>query len=146
MQGAVRAGLATTKRAREPGAGGCYFKTFLFETVCFASVLNVTALSAERYVAVVHPLKVKHVTTSAHVKRVVSALWSLSMLCSVPNASLHGITVLPPRFGRHFPRSAICRKYGTGGVVGPRFWHQGLAERVPEKRAPKSRPGSRFHS
>lgn len=108
------------------GAGGCYFKTFLFETVCFASVLNVTALSAERYVAVVHPLKVKHVTTSAHVKRVVSALWSLSMLCSVPNASLHGITVLPPRFGRHFPRSAICRKYGTGGgrrapVLAPGF-------------------------
>uniref|UniRef100_A0A3Q2YGB2 Neuromedin U receptor 1 n=2 Tax=Hippocampus comes TaxID=109280 RepID=A0A3Q2YGB2_HIPCM len=91
------------------GEGGCYFKTFLFETVCFASILNVTALSVERYIAVVHPLKVKHMTTSAHVKRVVLALWSLSMLCSVPNTSLHGIAVLPPRFGRDFPRSAICQ-------------------------------------
>ncbi|XP_077414460.1 neuromedin-U receptor 1-like [Vanacampus margaritifer] len=91
------------------GEGGCYFKTFLFETVCFASILNVTALSVERYFAVVHPLKVKHMTTSAHVKRVVFTLWLLSMLCSMPNTSLHGIVVLPPRFGREFPRSAICQ-------------------------------------
>uniref|UniRef100_A0A7N8WWD0 G-protein coupled receptors family 1 profile domain-containing protein n=1 Tax=Mastacembelus armatus TaxID=205130 RepID=A0A7N8WWD0_9TELE len=45
--------------------GGCYFKIFLFETVCFASILNVTALSIERYMAVVHPLKVKHRTTTS---------------------------------------------------------------------------------
>ncbi|XP_030607398.1 neuromedin-U receptor 1-like [Archocentrus centrarchus] len=90
------------------GEGGCYFKTFLFETVCFASILNVTALSMERYVAVVHPLKVKHLTTRAHVKRVIFMLWGLSMVCAVPNTSLHGIEVLPPRFGREFPQSAIC--------------------------------------
>ncbi|KAL6104247.1 nmur1 [Pungitius sinensis] len=91
------------------GEGGCYFKTFLFETVCFASILNVTALSVERYMAVVHPLKVKQMTTHAHVKRVILMLWVLSMLCAVPNTSLHGIQELPPKFGRHFPRSAICR-------------------------------------
>nr|BAU94245.1 neuromedin U receptor 2 [Takifugu rubripes] len=90
------------------GEGGCYFKTFLFETVCFASVLNVTALSVERYMAVVHPLKVKHLTTRAHVKRVILALWLLSMACAVPNTSVHGIEVLSPKFGREFPQSAIC--------------------------------------
>ncbi|XP_068427187.1 neuromedin-U receptor 1-like [Clinocottus analis] len=90
------------------GEGGCYFKTFLFETVCFASILNVTALSVERYVAVVHPLKVKRMATRAHVKRVIFVLWVLSMLCAVPNTSLHGIVMLPPMFGRQFPRSAIC--------------------------------------
>ncbi len=93
------------------GEGGCYFKTFLFETVCFASILNVTALSIERYVAVVHPLKVKHITTLAHVKKVIIMLWVLSMLCAVPNTSLHGIAVLPPWFGRQFPQSAICSAY-----------------------------------
>ncbi|KAM4551731.1 neuromedin-U receptor 1-like [Odontesthes bonariensis] len=90
------------------GEGGCYFKIFLFETVCFASILNVTALSVERYVAVMHPLKVKFMTTRAHVKKVIFMLWVLSMLCAVPNTSLHGIYVLPPWFGREFPRSAIC--------------------------------------
>lgn len=93
------------------GEGGCYFKTLLFETVCFASILNVTALSVERYVAVVHPFKVKHMTTRAHVKRVIFMLWVLSMLCAVPNTSVHGIVVLPPKFGRQFPRSAICCTY-----------------------------------
>ncbi|GAA6222554.1 neuromedin-U receptor 1-like [Lates japonicus] len=91
------------------GEGGCYFKTFLFETVCFASILNVTALSVERYVAVVHPLKVKYMTTRAHVKKVIFMLWVLSMLCAMPNTSLHGIKVLPSLFGRQFPRSAICQ-------------------------------------
>lgn len=93
------------------GEVGCLFKTFLFETVCFASILNVTALSVERYVAVVHPLKVKHMATRTHVKRVIILLWGLSMLCAVPNTSLHGIYVLPPRFGRQFPESAICCTY-----------------------------------
>lgn len=93
------------------GEGGCYFKTFLFEVVCFASILNVTALSVERYLAVVHPLKVKHLTTRAHVKKVVVLLWLLSMLCAVPNTSVHGIEVLSPKFGREFPRSAICCTY-----------------------------------
>lgn len=93
------------------GEEGCYFRTFLFETVCFASILNVTALSVERYLAVVHPLQVKHMTTRAHVKRVIVVLWMLSMLCAVPNTSLHGIEILPARFGRQFPRSAICSTY-----------------------------------
>lgn len=93
------------------GKGGCYFKTFLFETVCFASILNVTALSVERYVAVVHPLKVKRMTTRAHVKKVIFILWVLSMLCAVPNTSVQGISILPPKFGRQFPRSAMCGTY-----------------------------------
>ncbi|XP_051555255.1 neuromedin-U receptor 1-like [Myxocyprinus asiaticus] len=90
------------------GVAGCYFKTYLFETVCFASVLNVTALSAERYRAVVHPLHAKHVATHAHAKRVIIALWAVSLLCALPNTSLHGVATLQPRFGLTFPESAVC--------------------------------------
>lgn len=76
------------------GKGGCYFKTFLFETVCFASILNVTALSVERYIAVVHPLRAKYVVTRTHAKRVILTVWGVSVLCALPNTSLHGIDLL----------------------------------------------------
>lgn len=101
------------------GPGGCYFKTCLFETVCFASVLNVTAVSAERYLAVVHPLRVKHIMTHGHVRRVIVTLWIVSFLCALPNTTLHGMTMLPPKFGWSFPESAVC------GLVKP-AWIYGL--------------------
>ncbi|CAJ1060765.1 Hypothetical predicted protein [Xyrichtys novacula] len=97
------------------GRGGCYFKTFLFETVCLASILNVTALSVERYIAVVHPLRAKYVVTRTHAKRVILIVWGVSVLCALPNTSLHGITVLHirslgPAGSTDFeiPESAIC--------------------------------------
>ncbi|XP_070815825.1 neuromedin-U receptor 1 [Chaetodon trifascialis] len=86
------------------GEGGCYFKTFLFETVCFASILNVTALSVERYIAVRHPLKTRYLATNRHAKRVITVVWVVSMVCSIPNTSLHGIFYLPERM----EESAIC--------------------------------------
>ncbi|KAK1168392.1 neuromedin-U receptor 1-like [Acipenser oxyrinchus oxyrinchus] len=90
------------------GKGGCYFKTFLFETVCFASILNVTALSVERYIAVVHPLKAKYVVTRTHAKRVIFTVWLISVLCAIPNTSLHGIFYLLTGSGKVVKESAIC--------------------------------------
>ncbi|XP_022375030.1 neuromedin-U receptor 1 [Enhydra lutris kenyoni] len=90
------------------GTGGCYFRTLLFETVCLASVLNVTALSVERYVAVVHPLQARSMMTRVHVRRVLGAIWGLAVLCSLPNASLHGIRQLELPCRGTVPHSATC--------------------------------------
>ncbi|XP_059925822.1 neuromedin-U receptor 1-like [Gadus macrocephalus] len=90
------------------GEAGCYLKTFLFETVCFSSILSVTALSAERYVAVVHPLKTRHLSTSRHARRVLGGVWLASMACAVPNTLLHGVFRLPERA----EESAICTVLG----------------------------------
>nr|XP_023683280.1 neuromedin-U receptor 2-like [Paramormyrops kingsleyae]XP_023683281.1 neuromedin-U receptor 2-like [Paramormyrops kingsleyae]XP_023683282.1 neuromedin-U receptor 2-like [Paramormyrops kingsleyae] len=88
------------------GEGGCYFKIFLFETVCFASILNVTALSMERYIAVMHPLKSRYVMTNQHARRVITGVWVVSFICAIPNTSLHGIyyLYLPEKVAE----SAIC--------------------------------------
>lgn len=75
-------------------ASACHFRILLFETVCLASVLNVTALSVERYVAVVRPLQAKSVMTRAHVRRMLGAIWVLAILFSLPNTSLHGLEPL----------------------------------------------------
>ncbi|XP_076007473.1 neuromedin-U receptor 1 [Genypterus blacodes] len=108
------------------GKGGCYFKTFLFETVCWASILNVTALSVERYIAVVHPLRAKYVVTRTHAKRVILTVWGVSVLCAVPNTGLHGIaTLYGPSVGPggngtlsvEIPDSAICT------LVKPRWMY-----------------------
>lgn len=90
------------------GASGCYFRTLLFETVCLASVLNVTALSVERYVAVVHPLQAKSVMTRAHVRRMLGAIWVLAVLFSLPNTSLHGLQQLHVPCRGLVPDSAVC--------------------------------------
>ncbi|XP_078066221.1 neuromedin-U receptor 1 [Mustelus asterias] len=90
------------------GQAGCHFKTFLFETVCFASILNVTALSVERYIAIVHPLKAKYVVTRTHAKRVIMTVWLISLCSAIPNTSLHGIYYLNTPFGEQIEESAIC--------------------------------------
>ncbi len=73
------------------GESICCFKIFLFETVCFASVLNVTVLSVERYIAVIHPLKTRYAITNKHAQRVIASVWALSLICAIPNTSLHGL-------------------------------------------------------
>ncbi|XP_015336509.2 neuromedin-U receptor 1 [Marmota marmota marmota] len=96
------------------GVGGCYFRTLLFETVCLASVLNVTTLSVERYIAVVHPFQARTVVTRANVRRRLGAIWGLALLCSLPNTSLHGLQQLHVPCRGPVPDSAVCM------VVRPR--------------------------
>ncbi|XP_056303540.1 neuromedin-U receptor 1 [Danio aesculapii] len=102
------------------GKGGCYFKTLLFETVCFASILNVTALSVERYIAVIHPLRAKYVVTRTHAKRVILSVWSISVLCAIPNTILHGIFTLPPPKGK---AAGVMLNSATCMLVKPRWMY-----------------------
>nr|XP_056722875.1 neuromedin-U receptor 2 [Euleptes europaea] len=90
------------------GLVGCYFKTALFETVCFASILSVTTVSVERYVAILHPFQAKMKSTRRRALRIIIALWILSVLFSLPNTSIHGIMV--QYFPNHteVPGSATC--------------------------------------
>uniref|UniRef100_A0AAY5EDZ1 G-protein coupled receptors family 1 profile domain-containing protein n=1 Tax=Electrophorus electricus TaxID=8005 RepID=A0AAY5EDZ1_ELEEL len=104
------------------GAGGCYFKTYLFETVCLASMLNVTFLSAEHYLAVVHPVRARHVITWSRAKRLILVLWTMALLCTLPNTSLRSVQVLPLRFGQSFPDSAVC------GLVQPAWIYNLLVQ------------------
>uniref|UniRef100_A0A8C8RDK8 Neuromedin U receptor 2 n=1 Tax=Pelusios castaneus TaxID=367368 RepID=A0A8C8RDK8_9SAUR len=90
------------------GPVGCYFKTALFETVCFASILSMTTLSVERYIAILHPFRAKLESTRKRALRIIIVLWVLSVLFSLPNTSTHGIMLQYFPNGTLVPGSATC--------------------------------------
>ncbi|CAJ0960221.1 unnamed protein product [Ranitomeya imitator] len=90
------------------GPWGCYFKTVLFETVCFASILSVTTVSVERYVAIMHPFQAKLKSTRRRALRILITLWIFSILFSIPNTSTHGIELQNFPNGSLIPDSATC--------------------------------------
>ncbi|KAM8763578.1 neuromedin-U receptor 2 [Rhynchonycteris naso] len=90
------------------GPVGCYFKTALFETVCFASILSVTTVSVERYVAILHPFRAKLESTRRRTLRILGVIWGFSVLFSLPNTSTHGIKLQSFPNGSQVPDSATC--------------------------------------
>lgn len=95
------------------GSVGCYFKTALFETVCFASILSVTTVSVERYVAILHPFRAKLESTRRRALRILSIVWGFSVLFSLPNTSIHGIKF------HYFPNGSLVPGSATCAVIKP---------------------------
>ncbi|XP_006138330.1 neuromedin-U receptor 2 [Pelodiscus sinensis] len=95
------------------GPVGCYFRTALFETVCFAAVLNMATLSVERYRAILHPFRAKLESTRKRARRIITVLWILSVLFSLPNTGTHGIVL------QHFPNGTLVPGSATCTVVVP---------------------------
>ncbi|NXY41012.1 NMUR2 protein, partial [Ceuthmochares aereus] len=95
------------------GHVGCYFKTALFETVCFASILSVTTVSVERYIAILHPFRAKLESTRKRALRTIVVLWVLSVLFALPNTCTHGIMV------QYFPNGTLVPGSATCTVVMP---------------------------
>ncbi|ELV10234.1 neuromedin-U receptor 2 [Tupaia chinensis] len=95
------------------GPLGCYFKTSLFETVCFASILSVTTVSVERYVAILHPFRAKLESTRRRALRILGIVWCFSVLFSLPNTSIHGIKF------HYFPNGSLVPGSATCTVVKP---------------------------
>ncbi|NWI63197.1 NMUR2 protein, partial [Todus mexicanus] len=95
------------------GPVGCYLKTALFETVCFASILSVTTLSVERYIAILHPFRAKLESTRKRALRTIVVLWVLSVLFALPNTGTHGIIL------QYFPNGTLVPDSATCTVVMP---------------------------
>ncbi|NXG78293.1 NMUR2 protein, partial [Baryphthengus martii] len=95
------------------GPIGCYLKTALFETVCFASILNVTTVSVERYIAILHPFRAKLESTHKRALRTIVVLWVLSVLFALPNTGTHGIML------QYYPNGTLVPGSDTCTVVMP---------------------------
>uniref|UniRef100_A0A8D2D7A0 G-protein coupled receptors family 1 profile domain-containing protein n=1 Tax=Sciurus vulgaris TaxID=55149 RepID=A0A8D2D7A0_SCIVU len=87
---------------------GCYFKTALFETVCFASVLSITAVSVERYVGIFYPFRAQRKSTPRRARRILGLIWAFSLIFSVLSTIIYGIRVPHTLNETWVPGSATC--------------------------------------
>ncbi|XP_069496769.1 motilin receptor [Ambystoma mexicanum] len=62
----------------------CRFFNFISEGCTYATILHITALSVERYLAICFPLKAKVFITKRRVKVVVVLLWAFALISAGP--------------------------------------------------------------
>ncbi|KAG7331020.1 hypothetical protein KOW79_004989 [Hemibagrus wyckioides] len=65
------------------GNAACKIYNFLFEACSYATILNVTTLSFERYMAICHPFRYKSLA-HARTAHLIIAVWLTSILIAVP--------------------------------------------------------------
>uniref|UniRef100_A0A4W3IP82 Growth hormone secretagogue receptor type 1 n=1 Tax=Callorhinchus milii TaxID=7868 RepID=A0A4W3IP82_CALMI len=69
----------------------CKMFQFISESCTYSTILNITALSVERYLAICFPLKAKVVITKGRVKGIILFLWTVAFLCAGPIFVLVGV-------------------------------------------------------
>ena len=69
----------------------CRLSHYINEGCTYATILHITALSIERYLAICYPLRTKVVVTKRRVKLVILALWAFALLSASPMLMLVGV-------------------------------------------------------
>ncbi|XP_066570735.1 growth hormone secretagogue receptor type 1-like [Amia ocellicauda] len=69
----------------------CRFQFYLSETCTYATILHITALSVERYLAICFPLHAKLLVTRGRVRLVIPGLWAVAMATAGPVFFLFGV-------------------------------------------------------
>ncbi|KPP72810.1 motilin receptor-like, partial [Scleropages formosus] len=69
----------------------CRLSHYINEGCTYATILHITALSVERYLAICFPLKAKVLATKQRVKFVILAMWGFALLSATPVIFLVGV-------------------------------------------------------
>ncbi|XP_029435623.1 growth hormone secretagogue receptor type 1-like [Rhinatrema bivittatum] len=69
----------------------CKFTQFLSEACTHSTILHITALSVERYLAVCFPLRAKVIITKTKIKILILVLWTLALSSASPIFVLVGV-------------------------------------------------------
>lgn len=73
------------------GEAVCRFYHYIFEGCTSATILHITALSIERYLAISFPLRSKVVVTRRRVQYIILALWGFALVSAAPTLFLVGV-------------------------------------------------------
>ncbi|KAL3057664.1 hypothetical protein OYC64_008010 [Pagothenia borchgrevinki] len=69
----------------------CRFYHYIFEGCTSATILHITALSIERYLAISFPLRSKVLVTRRRVQYIIFALWVFALVSAAPTLFLVGV-------------------------------------------------------
>ncbi|XP_078264712.1 growth hormone secretagogue receptor type 1 [Rhinoraja longicauda] len=69
----------------------CRFYQFINEGCTYATILHITALSIERYLAICLPLRAKVLITKRRVRSVIALLWTIALVSAAPFFFLLGV-------------------------------------------------------
>ncbi|CAJ1065143.1 motilin receptor [Xyrichtys novacula] len=73
------------------GEAVCRFYHYIFEGCTSATILHITALSIERYLAISFPLRSKVLLTRSRVQYIIIALWGFALVSAAPTLFLVGV-------------------------------------------------------
>lgn len=82
----------------------CILRGLAAETSTNASVLTITAFTAERYVAICHPFLSQTMSKLSRAVKLILFIWLVALLCAVPQALQFGIV----SYGRR-PDDVMCQ-------------------------------------
>ncbi|KAM6982451.1 neurotensin receptor type 1 [Tautogolabrus adspersus] len=72
------------------GDAVCRGYYFLRDSCSYATALNITSLSVERYMAICHPFKAKSIMSRSRTKKLISAMWLASFTLATPMLFIMG--------------------------------------------------------
>lgn len=83
------------------GAALCKLFQFVSESCTYSTILSITALSVERYLAICFPLRAKALVTKRRVRALILLLWTVSLLSAGPVFVMVGVErdSMGPYFG-----------------------------------------------
>ena len=87
----------------------CVLRTIAAETSTNASVLTITAFTAERYVAICHPMRAKTMSSLPRAVKTIIIVWVVAGCCSVPIWIQFGVIYELDADGHPIADSALCR-------------------------------------
>ncbi|XP_008397434.1 growth hormone secretagogue receptor a [Poecilia reticulata] len=73
------------------GAALCKLFQFVSESCTYSTILNITALSVERYLAICFPLRAKALVTKRRVRALICVLWTVSLFSAGPVFVMVGV-------------------------------------------------------
>ncbi|CAM2096088.1 motilin receptor [Caretta caretta] len=97
----------------------CRLSYYLGEACTYCTILHITALTVERYLAICFPLKAKVVITKRRVKAVIGALWAFALLSAGPFFFLVGVEQRDNQtdFSRECRLTPLATESGLLGIM-----------------------------